>query len=146
MPTASNIVLADAQATPVNHTFIPLGKDANGVYWFEDQSQVSAIGYWKLSIDVRRPLPGSPGASSSSDRVSRVKWALHEPALETLGTADNGLTPPPTVAFIMRANGEFILSERSSLQNRKDIRKMAALLIDHATMVACVETLQTITG
>lgn len=141
MPAASNIVLADALATPVNHTFIPLGKDANGVYWFEDQSQASAIGYWKLSVEVKRPLPGSPGAQSSSDRVSRVKLALHEPQLETLGTNDAGLIPPSTISYIMRSSAEFILPERGSLQNRKDLRKMTAGLINEAQIIMCVEGL-----
>lgn len=144
MPAASNIVLADAQATPVNHTFIPLGKDTNGVYWFEDQSQSNALGYWKLSVDVKKPLPGAPGAKSGSDRVIRVKVSLHEPTLETLGTADNGLTPPPTIAYITRSSTEFILPERNTLQNRKDIRKMSSNVLNDALIVACVETLQTI--
>lgn len=144
MPAASNIVLADAQATPVNHTFIPLGKDAKGVYWYEDQSQSNALGYWKLSIDVKKPLPGAPGVKSGSDRVSRVKVSLHEPALETLGTADNGLTPPPTIAYITRSSTEFILPERNTLQNRKDIRKMSSNVLNDAQIIACVETLQAI--
>lgn len=144
MPAASNIVLADAQATPVNHTFIPLGKDTNNVFWFEDQSQSSPIGYWKISTELKRPLPGAPGQSSTSDRVSRVKLALHEPQLETLGTNDNGLTPPATVAYIMRGGVEFILPERGITQNRKDIRKMLASLINDAQVVAMVENLQNV--
>lgn len=143
---AVNLVLADAQATPVNHTFIPLGKDPQGVYWYEDQSQSTPIGYWKLSIDVRRPLPGAPGAKSGVDRVARVVWAIHEPQLETLGTNDSGLTPPPTVSYIFRSGGTYILPERGTLQNRKDIRKMTSQLNDSATMVALVETLATLTG
>jgi hypothetical protein len=31
---ASNIVKDDAQATPVTHTFVPLGPDKDGVFWF----------------------------------------------------------------------------------------------------------------
>lgn len=142
MPAAANIVLADAQGTPVNHTFIPLGKDALGVFWFEDQSQSSPIGYWKISLELKRPLPGAPGQASSTDRVSRVKIALHEPQLETLGTNDNGLTPPATVAYIMRCSAEFILPERGVLQNRQDIRKMMASLLANSLVVAMTETLQ----
>lgn len=141
MPAASNIVLPDALGTPVNHTFVPLGKDANNVYWFEDQSASSAIGYWKISVEVKRPLPGAPGAASSSDRVSRVKLAIHEPQLETLGTNDNGLVPPATIAYIMRSSLEFILPERGSLQNRKDLRKMTAGLTNDAQITGIIENL-----
>lgn len=140
MASAVNIVLADALATPVNHTFIPIGKDQNGTFWYEDQSQPNALGYWKLSIAVTKPLPGAPNQSSVSDRVVRVKLAIHEPSLETLGTADNGLTPPPTISYIVRGSVEFILPERCSLQNRKDIRKMLGLLLGDPAVVAAVES------
>lgn len=141
MATAVNIVLADALATPVNHTFIPLGKDAQGVFWFEDQSQVSPIGYWRISAELKRPLPGGPNAQSSSDRVARVKLTLHEPALETLGTSDSGLTPPATIAYISRVSTEYVLPERGSIQNRKDLRKMNSNLQENAQVVAMVENL-----
>lgn len=141
MPAALNIVLADALATPVNHTFVPLGKDANNVYWLEDQSRPSAIGYWRISVEVKRPLPGSPGAASSSDRVARVKLALHQPQLETLGTNDAGLLPPSTVAYITRSSVEFILPERGSLQDRKDCRKMTGGLIGDAQIIGIIENL-----
>lgn len=144
MAQAVNIVLADAQAAPVNHTFIPLGMDANRVFWFEDQSQSNAIGYWKLSIYVSRTLPGAAGSQSKSDRVNRVRIALHEPAMETLGTADNGIPPPPTISYITRSASEFILPERNTLQNRKDIRKMTALLLADAQVIAAIEQLITV--
>jgi len=144
MPAAANIVLADALVTPVNHTFIPLGKDAKNVFWYEDQSQSSPIGYWKISLELKRPLPGAPGQAATSDRVSRVKLTLHEPQLETLGTNDSGLTPPATVAYVPRWTSEFILPERGVLQNRKDIRKMAASLLADAQVVSAVESLQPI--
>lgn len=141
MALAANIVLMDAQATPVSHTFIPIGKDQNGVYWFEDQSQANAIGFWKISIEVKKPLPGAPGAKSGTDRVIRVKLGIHEPSMETLGTSDSGLPPPPTISYISRSSSEFILPERSSLQNRKDLRKMTGNLISDAQVVAAVENL-----
>lgn len=125
MPQASNIVLADAQATPVNHTFIPIGRDSKGVFWYEDQSVANAIGYWRISVETKRP--DFSGAVATG--VYRTRVGLHEPVLETLGTNDAGLTPPPTVAYISRAFGEFIDSPRSILQNRKDMVKMFSNLI-----------------
>lgn len=141
MANAVNIVLADAQATPVNHTFIPLGKDSNDVFWFEDQSQANSLGYWKLSVQFKRVLPGAPGQAAKSDRINRVILALHEPTLETLGTADNGLTPPFTIAYITRSKTEFLLPERGTTQNRKDIRKMAQGMLGDAQIIALTENL-----
>jgi hypothetical protein len=144
MSAVANIVLADAQATPVNHTFIPLGPDTNGVWWFEDQSASSPIGYNRISVLLTRPAGPAPGDASSNSRVSRVKIGMHTPKLETVANNSAGLTPPPTVAYIPRVNVEFILPERGNLQDRKDVRKFMANLLSETQVTAMVETLQNI--
>lgn len=141
MPLLTNIVIADAQATPVNHTFIPMGVDSNGVLWVVDQSQSNAVGYWRISIEQKRPASPKPG-ESSANRTYRYKVGLHEPILETNGDSSaSGILPAPTVAYIPRAISELIIPERSSLQNRKDLIKMSALLLQNAQIVTMVETL-----
>jgi len=121
---ASNITLDDAQATPVTHTFVPIGRDPNGVFWFEDQSQANAIGFWKLSVLLKRPQVAPAGASSDG-RAYRVLVTLHEPILETVSNSTvTGIAPAPTIAYTSRAFTEFVLPERASLQNRKDLRLM----------------------
>lgn len=141
MATATNIVLADAQATPVNHTFQPFGRDDKDVFWFVDQSQSNEIGYWKISVEIKKPALARPGESSAA-RVTRVKVSLHEPILEALSNNSAGYIPAPTIAYIPRANIEFVLHERASLQNRKDIRKMASALLADSNIVSVVESLQ----
>lgn len=137
---ATNIVLADAQATPVNHTFIPVGLIGD-VFWFEDQSQANAVGYWKISVQVTRPAAPTAG-TSSKDRVFRVKIGLHEPVMETIGNNTmSGILPAPTVAFIPRVFLEYVLPERATLQNRKDLRKMLGLLNSEAQITNVVENL-----
>ena len=140
MATATAIVLADAQATPVNHTFSPIGADSNEVYWFVDQSQTNAIGYWKISVEITRPKIAQPG-ESSKNRVERVRIGLHEPVLETVSNSTvSGIAPAPTVAYIPRSFHEFILPERGVLLDRKNLRKMSANLLNDANIVAVVET------
>jgi hypothetical protein len=138
---ASNIVLADALGTPVNHTFIPVGRDKNGLFWFEDQSQSNAIGFWKISIELVKP--SAPAARQSSEgRTARARIALHEPILETVSNNTvSGIAPAPTVSYICRSFSEFVMPERASLQNRKDLRKMMANSLADAQVVAVVETL-----
>lgn len=143
MAAVTSIVLADALATPVNHTFIPLGPDTNGVWWFEDQSQISPVGYWRVSIQLTRAKNPAVGASAD-DRIARVKVGLHEPSLETMSNNSAGITPSPVVAFIVRNLNEYILPERSSLQNRKDIRKMSQSLLGDPQVVAAIEQLQSV--
>lgn len=137
---ASNIVLADAQATPVNHTFIPLGPDRDGIFWFEDQSQANSVGYWKISIQLKRPKPGVAGQSAAS-RTVRAIIGLHEPVLENVTNSTvTGILPAPTVAYVPRAFTEYVMPERGTLQNRKDLRKMSANLQNDSQVVALVES------
>ncbi len=138
---ASNIVLADALATPVTHTFTPVGRDAKGTYWFEDTSQANAIGFWRVSIDVVRPSIAA-AKQSSEGRSYRVKIGLHEPILETVSNATvSGIAPAPTVSYTSRSFTEYVMPERSTLQNRKDLRKMTANLMADTQVVAVVENL-----
>lgn len=142
MPQASNIVLADAQATPVNHTFIPIGKDSAGVFWYEDQSQASPIGYWRISVEIKRPPPASAG-TSSQERTYRLRFGLHQPALEnTTNSTVSGIAPAPTLSYVPRVFREYIIPERASLQNRKDLRKMMGLLNETQMSIDVVEDLE----
>lgn len=141
MALATNIVLADAQATPVNHTFIPIGPDKNGTFWFEDQSAATPIGYWRISVEAKRPALASPGESSNK-RTVRVKVGLHQPVLENVTNATvSGIAPAPTVSYVPRTFTEYLIPERASLLNRQDMRKMNANLQTNAQIVAAVETL-----
>lgn len=141
MALATAIVLADAQATPVNHTFIPLGPDRNGVFWFEDQSQASPIGFWRISMESKRP--GAPAQNdNSAKRMIRVKIGLHQPVLENVTNATvSGIAPAPTVSYIPRSFAEFIIPERSALIDRQNMRKMMSNLLANAQVVAAAETL-----
>ncbi len=143
MSAVANIALPDAQATPVTHTFIPLGPDKLGAWWFEDQSASNALGYNRISLQLVRPALGTVG-DTSQERTNRVKIGVHTPVLETLGTADNGITPPPTVGYVPRAMIEFVMSERASLQQRKDLRKYALGLLADTQVVSMIESLQAV--
>lgn len=141
---ASNIVLADAAGTPVNHTFIPMGIDLKGVYWFEDQSASYAIGYWRISVKLARPEAPRPGQSSEG-RVYRVSVGLHEPVLANITNSTvTGVLPAPQLAYTMRGVTEFVLPERGSLLDRQNISKMVPLLLQNTQIRAVVENLQQI--
>lgn len=142
MTVATNIALSDALGTPVVHTFVPMGKDGRSdTFWYVDQSQSNAIGFWRVSVEIKQPETPKAG-QSSAERNYRFRIGLHEPVLETLSNNSSGLVPSPTVAYIPRVFTEYILSERSSLQNRKDLRKMNYNLQNDANIIAVVENLQ----
>lgn len=141
MPQISAIVINDGAATPVAHTFSPIGRDPKtGVFWFEQTIpavpvlQAKRIGYKQERMlgDKTRQQTGS----------SKVSYTLHVPTLESLGTNDAGITPPPTLAYREMARVEFELAERSIQQERKDTRVLALNLLANAMAVANVDTLQ----
>jgi hypothetical protein len=138
---AVNIVLADALATPVNHTFVPLGPDRDGVFWWEDQSQASPIGYWRISHQLKRP-PVPVAGQSSNQRTYRAVIGLHEPILENVtNNTVSGISPAPTISYTPRVFLEAVLPERASLQNRKDLRKMIYNALNEAQGIALCENL-----
>lgn len=143
MPQLVAITLADAQGTPVNHVFNPTGRDQKGINWLVDTSQSNAVGYWRISIETVQPA--APAAGTSADgRTYRVKVGLHEPVLETNGDSSmSGILPAPRVAYVPRGFLEFVLPERSSLQNRKDLYKMLSNLADNSQIKSAVEDLVT---
>jgi hypothetical protein len=143
MSAVANIVLNDAQATPVAHTFIPLGCDTLGAWWYEDQTGTSPLNYNRISLQLVRAPIGTPGRNAAQG-TSRIKIGIHTPKLETLGTNDAGLTPPNVVAYVPRCNVEFIISDRGTLQDRKDLRKYVDFLMAETQVTNMVENLQNV--
>lgn len=143
MSAVANIVLNDAQVTPVAHTFIPLGQSPDGTWWWEDQTGTASIAYNRISLQLVRPRPAQAGENSDK-RVNRIKVGIHTPKVEALGVSDSGYTPSPTIAYTPRCNIEFIFSERASLQDRKDMRKYADFILAETQLTAMCETLQNV--
>lgn len=137
MAQAVNIVLADAQATPVNHTFIPIGPQKDGFFAFEDQSGANPVGYNHIEVRCRR---SGVSNGNAGQRSWRVELRIKTPKLETLSTNDAGLVPPPRVAYVPAAELSFVVSERSALIDRQDLRKYAANLLGNAQIVSMIES------
>lgn len=141
MPAVANITLSDALATPVVHTFVPMGPDASGVWWWEDQSASNPVGNNRISMSLVRPPPATAG-TSSRDRVIKVRIQLYTPKLETVSNSTvSGILPAPVVGYVLSAKTEYVMSERATLQDRKDLRKFNDFVHADASVVALVETL-----
>lgn len=138
----ASIVLADAQATPVDHTFVPVGRDKNGIMWLDDQSQPTAIGFWRISIEKTEPIAAKAGVSSGVGRTYRYRLGLHEPVLETVSNSTvSGIAPAPTVAYIPRVFTDYVMPERTTSLDRKNLRKMNAGLQANAQIASMIEDL-----
>lgn len=137
---ATNVVIADAQATPVNHTFTPVGflPTEPDVFLFEDRSAGSYIGFWRIKASVIRPQ----GDSKSAKGEIRVKVQLHLPKLEVLGNSSTGITPPDTLAYVPKVDVTYTLPERCSQLDRDNLVKMLPLLLANTQMQDLVRYFQ----
>jgi hypothetical protein len=139
MPAVAAISLRDSTLT--SHSFVPVTRASDGTWWFEESASAGTLGVARLSLKLQKTPVATVGTQASSDRVNRVKWSFHTPSLETLGTSDSGLVPPPTVAYVERANGEFILPERGTKVRRQDIRTYIYDLMNVGAFQALVDDL-----
>lgn len=140
---ATNIVIMDAQSTPVSHTFIPTGSAVPNEYIWMDQSQANPLGYWSIKASIRRPSPAQAGTSASG-RSFRVRVELAEPVLATLSNSTvSGILPAPTLAYQPRAITEFVIPEEATLLDRQNLSKMIPLLLQQAQIKAIVDSLVT---
>lgn len=127
MTALANIVINDGASTPVAHTFAPVTTDG---FIAQLKERVGVpVAYPALSASVRPPVKGGD--------VYKERLTLSLPVTAVV----SGVT---TVDYVNSVNIEFLLSERSTAQNRKDLRVMAANLLGHATVVAMIESLEPI--
>lgn len=142
MAQATSIAILDAQATPVSHTYIPLGTDKNGIMWFEDQSAASPLGYWKISIERKAPSTSANPGTNSDGRTYRYKVGFHQPVLANVTNSTvSGILPAPTLAYVPRSYQEFLMPERGSLLDRQNLVKMSPLVVQSPQFVTMLTTL-----
>lgn len=116
----SPLVLADAAATPVNHTFTPASRVAeNTARWVDREHNGGvSLGYRTITFSVKDP--------SSADGVTRQRIALALPLVDfTIATA-------PKLLGVNRVNIEFITAAIASDQDRKDMVEMVKNLLIRA--------------
>jgi len=125
MSLQANLVLADGQSTPVNHTFSPRGADLALATW-RDISQGIAIGMPTVTISNRDDT--AKGGSY------RVEARVTVPVLETISGDAGGYTPSPKVAYKMFGKCELVSPARATLANRKDLVAFVKNLMANAVI------------
>jgi len=133
MANQATITINDGATTPVAHNFTPSGIDKNEVAIYHDRVGGTALGFPRVQISLRRPVAG--GTSSTSDRVYRARIKVDVPTLESSVT-------PPTLAYNCTVNVEFVLPERATQQNRKDVLAFVKNLLANAAITSAVQDLE----
>lgn len=131
MTAIAALTINDGKATPVAHTFSPVNIDQTGVAKWADRSGGIAIGYPTVSFSMRMP--------NKASRMYRVTAKVVLPVLEqTSASTATGIQPAPTKAYDLLCNVEFVLPERSTLDQRKDVIAYAKNYIANAVLTEAV--------
>lgn len=131
MAALANIVVNDSAATPVAHTYVPVSNTSDLTVWRENAATGSLAG----QPSVRLTSKLNPQASG----MSRMRITVDLPAESALGTSDQGYKAIPKVDYICRATVDFILPNRSSTAQRKDLRVRLQNLLANALIVDSVD-------
>jgi hypothetical protein len=139
MAAISTISLVDAESTPVTRSFQPsrqgLLKDSI-IAEFEDRAANTGVpvGFGRLTWTIQRPTKVRP--------TYRINMRLMTPVLETVSNSTvSGILPQPTVGFTPMVECTYVIPQRSSLQQRKNLRKLFADLAVNSQLTAAVENL-----
>lgn len=137
MSAIAPLTLADGQATPVNHTFNPVNVDSNGVAKWADRIGGIALGFPVVTVSLRQPT----AASRNYKLVAKVVTPVLDISSPSTAT---GIQPAPSKAYDLTANIEFVLPERSTLQQRKDLMAYVKNFMANAAMVNAINDFESV--
>jgi hypothetical protein len=137
MSAIAAISLLNGEATPVAKTFSPVDI-RNGVAIWADRSGGIALGFPQVTFSNKSPTKGSRNYKLSAKVVL--------PVLEqTSASTATGIQPAPTLSYNLIANMDFVLPERSTLAQRKDLLAFAKNYLANASVItAAVENFETV--
>ncbi len=132
MPQNTTIAIKDGAATPVTHNFLPSKIDANGVATFQERISGTPIGYPTITWSVRAPTSGSP--------TYKVVGKLVVP--KVISTTDSSGKAVVSVDYENLGTVNFALSNKSSKQERTDMRVLMSNLLVNTVIQSTVDDLE----
>jgi hypothetical protein len=128
MPAIGNIVINDAEATPVAHTFAPVTTDG-ATAKLANRAATTPKGFEALNVELRAP--------SGQATAYRLLVGFNDPVEATV---DGSQVVVRNNSADLRLN----FSPESTAQERKNTLKLMSNLLAHATVVAVAENLEPI--
>jgi hypothetical protein len=128
MPQLGNIVINDAAATPVAHTFAPVTSNGR-LAELANRTATTPKGFETLRVECRKP--------EGQSTVYRVTAGLNDPVEAVV----DGQT---VVVRNSSFEGKFNFSPESTAQERKDLVALVSNLFAHATFKSTCENLEPI--
>jgi phosphoribosylformylglycinamidine (FGAM) synthase PurS component len=132
MPQNTAITIKDGATTPADHVFSPTSILANLAQWNERGSSGSLVGQPTITWSVRAPTKQSA--------TYKVTGKLSVPKAVTV-TDSTGKTVT-SVDYTNLASLDVVLHERSSKQERKDLRVMMSNLLINAVIAATIDDVE----
>lgn len=131
------ITLTDATpTTPVNRVYSPT-QSGDGLIRWQDRTQAIFVGQNRLTISQR--------LADKQVRTNKFVFKLETPILEqTSPSTASGIQPAPTVAYTPLATLEFVLPDRMTTQERKDLLAQLRDLVAEAIVTSMVHDLDLI--
>lgn len=130
MANIANIIINDAAATPVAHTYVPI--TTSPAFWREtNASALSLAGQPTIKLVSR--------LDNTASGLNKIRVILDMPSEAVLGTANDGYKAAPKVDYSTRAVVEFFLPSRSTLAQRKEARVRLSNLLLNALVVDSVD-------
>jgi len=126
MPAIGNVVLPDAEGTPVNHTFGPV-QATGSVGKYANRSGTTPMGWETLELSLDAPAGG---------RTSYKLQAKCNDPVE--GVVDGQTVVVRNNSYDLRVN----FSPLSTAQERLNTLKLASQALAHATVVAMAQNLE----
>ncbi len=132
MPQNTAITIKDGKATPKDHTFSPTKIDANNIASFQERVSGVPVGYPTITWSVRAPTNNSP-AYKVSGKITQPKVIV---------TTDATGKTVSSVDYSNLGTVELIVSERSTKEERTDLRVLVSNLLQNAAIISSVDDLE----
>lgn len=130
MAAQANFAINDGKATPVSHTFVARGATDKVATWKETAGGIP-IGFPIVTLSVKE--------TAGNEGKSTVDYRFSLPVMEVISGADGGYTPSPKVAYTLWGTGTFILPNRSTIAERKDLLALVKNLLAQSIVTSAVQ-------
>lgn len=130
MPSRTSIAIQDGAATPLTHTFTPIGKPSGSEYeYYVNRVNGSALFQEEIRLRVQQP--------TKKDQPYRVNVVVIDPTTKLVdGVAE--------LDFQNRFDGTFTFAPNGTTQSRKDLRVLIQDLFGEAVAIGLCDNLESI--
>lgn len=126
--------LDGASPTPNAITLYPVSTSKGAASWRERKANVALTG--QATADATLSKDKATG-------LNTVRLTITQPVLEEIASGNSlGYIAAPKVAYLMKARVEFFINDRTTEQNRKDIRSMLYNALDDSQIQNMVDQLE----